>query len=111
LLFDQGKSFYYAGIKIQYRIEHSTEDIKPAIRAGFVVSRRSFKRANLRNLLRRRMKEAYRHEYQTCLRVPDKVQLHLLLIYNTKQIKPYSVLYDEIKMALIKLNELVCAKS
>jgi ribonuclease P protein component len=111
LLFEQGKSFYHAGIKVQYRIEHTSEEIKPAIRAGFVVSRRNFKRANMRNLLRRRMKEAYRHEYPSCLQIPDARQLHLLLIYNTKQIKPYSVIYEEIKMALIKLNELVCAKS
>jgi len=57
------------------------------------------------------MKEAYRLQYQNLIHVPNGLQVHILIIYNTKQIKAYSVIYDEVRTSLGKLNDLICAHS
>lgn len=58
LLFDKGKSNYAYPLKFMY-VEVNTKLQYPA-QAMFVVPKRQFKKAHDRNLLKRRMREAYR---------------------------------------------------
>ncbi len=64
------------------------------------VSKKFFKRAVKRNLLKRRIREAYRLQKH----VIDGKGIDLLLMYRTKEIMSYDEIYAEIGMILDALN-------
>ena len=65
------------------------------------VPKRHFKRAVKRNLLKRRMREAYRQHKELCLSgVHD-----ILFVYNSPEIVPYSVICDELTSLLGRISQ------
>ena len=64
------------------------------------------KRANKRNLQRRRMKEAYRLNKEIFDREGNPVALDLALIYSSKELTPYRV----IEHAVQKIMEQIMAR-
>jgi ribonuclease P protein component len=57
-LFTSGESFLVYPLKIVFSVSKTTE--QPAVQAAFTASKRNFKKAVSRNVLKRRMREAYR---------------------------------------------------
>ena len=57
------------------------------------------KRANKRNLLRRRTKEAYRLQKQT-LKNGSPANLDLALIYSSKEVLPYKTIQNAVRRIL-----------
>lgn len=78
------------------------------VQAAFSVSRRNFKRAVKRNLLKRLMREAYRlNKDRLYQALGDKEQLAVMFIYAGREVKDYELIEKSLKQALSKLLNLV----
>ncbi len=88
-LFEEGNAEYYFPIKLLWLT--GGEDQDSGIKAGFSVPKRSFKRAVDRNLLKRRMREAYRLNKSKLLETAQQKELQtsLFFIYTTNTIYDY----------------------
>ena len=96
-LFEEGKSIRLASIRILYSLNQNSTVNKPL----FSVPSKTFKRAIDRNLLKRRMREAYRIN-QSKLEVP--VKLNLAYIYIAKQILPFSEIEKKVVESFKRLS-------
>ena len=105
-LFSDGRSFFIFPLKVVYL--ELTEPSSFPVQAAFSVSRRNFKRAVKRNLLKRLMRESYRLNknvlYDT---IRNGKSLAVMFIYAGKEIKDYKVVESAMKQALYKLLEVV----
>ncbi len=78
-----------------------------SIKAIIVVSKKYLKLASERNIVSRRIKEAYRLnkiEIETLLTYKKK-QLNIAIIYKNEKILPYKVIEEKIKLILDRLRE------
>ncbi|MBX2897142.1 MAG: ribonuclease P protein component [Cyclobacteriaceae bacterium] len=96
-LFDKGSSFYLYPFKIMY-LPHPDSALPNQVL--ITVSSRQFKRAVDRNLIKRRIREAYRNQKA----IVKKSSLIFAFIYTAKEILPFSDINTKTLMALTKLN-------
>ena len=87
------------------RLDRRADEI-PSVEVLFSVPKKFQKRANKRNLQRRRMKEAYRLNKEIFDREGNPVALDLALIYSSKELTPYRV----IEHAVQKIMEQIMAR-
>lgn len=103
-LFQRGKGgFVYPFRYVCLWGETESEAINPAVLIS--VSKRYHKRANRRNLLKRRIREAYRlhkHSLVESVRIRKK-SLDIALIYTSKEIVPYKTTEDAVRKILEKI--------
>lgn len=87
-LFKDGSSGFVYPFRYTTLIEKSTS---PSVEVLFSVPKRYHKRANKRNLLRRRTKEAYRLNKETLvsLATNETLAVDIAIIYSSKEILPY----------------------
>ena len=97
-LFTHGISFLVYPLKINVLESEFTE--KYPVKAAFAVSKRSFKKAVLRNQLKRRMREAYRLNKHTLYAVVSGRQMAVAFIYIGKEIESYSRIEKAMKKAI-----------
>ncbi len=100
-MFENGES----GFVFPFRYVWFAEaDEVPTTGVLFSVPKKFHKRANKRNLLRRRTKEAYRLQKQ--ILSPDKkVHLDMALIYSSKEVLPYKNVAHAVRKILETIAE------
>lgn len=96
-LFENGESGFVYPLRYVWFAE---ADEIPSAEVLFSVPKKFQKRANKRNLQRRRMKEAYRLHKTILGRDGQPVALDLALIYSTKEITPYRVIDHAVQKIL-----------
>lgn len=108
-LFSSDDVLFYYPVKVVFRIvdqeESKSED---GVQVLISVSKRNHKRAVVRNLLKRRVREAYRLNKQ--ILIVGQTHLNIAIIYSSKSVEPYQKIEDGVKKALSKINSIV-AKS
>ena len=102
-LFESGESGFVYPLRYVWIAE---ADEIPSTEVLFSVPKKFQKRANQRNLQRRRMKEAYRLNKEILDREGNPVALDLSLIYSSKEITRYRV----VEHAVQKIMEQIVAK-
>lgn len=102
-LFKDGSSFYLRPLLIKYRRKDVSD--QDAHRVLFTVSKRNFKRAVKRNLIKRRMREAYRlHKHLIhSAHIPF---YQIAFVYIDKSLLPYAEIEDKLKSSLMRLQKL-----
>lgn len=79
-------------------------DLVQSVEVLFSVPKKFHKRANRRNLLRRRTKEAYRLQ-KNLLRADAPVNLDLALIYSSKEVVSYKTIAHAVRRILESVVE------
>jgi ribonuclease P protein component len=99
-LFEKGKSFTSAPFRV---LQQRTDT--GILRFGIGVSSRHFKRAVDRNLIKRRVREAYRLQNGELkqLLVARKTGMDVFFTYTGKEIADYALISAAVKKCLLKL--------
>jgi ribonuclease P protein component len=102
-LFENGKSFYSFPFQIIWTKTES-EIIYPA-QVAISVSKRTFRRAVTRNLIRRRIREAYRRDKQILYDFLSSCNTHIsfIIIYKDSSVPEYIAVEKAIANSLNKL--------
>ena len=103
-LFEEGRSGFVYPFRYTYLSEESTS---PSVEVLFSVPKRNHKRANKRNLLKRRMREAYRlnnGELKSEAIAHGKA-LDIAFIYSTKEVLPSTTIAHAITQILAEVAQ------
>ncbi|MBT3570770.1 MAG: ribonuclease P protein component [Flavobacteriales bacterium] len=104
-LFENGKSLTEKPFRIIYNIDNNNEDV--FLKALIVVPKKRVRLASDRNVIKRRVKEAYRlqkRELEKYLK-SNNHQLNLAIIYQKHEILDYKLIEVKIKLLLSRLKE------
>ena len=104
-MFSNGKSFFIHPIRLIWKKEVNSDAV--AIKSIIVVPKKQLKLAADRNIVRRRMKEAYRLNKSTIensLKNKGK-QLNIAIVYQNDKRLSYKVIEEKIKLILGRLRE------
>lgn len=100
-MFESGES----GFVFPFRyVWYAEADEIPSAEVLFSVPKKFHKRANKRNLLRRRTKEAYRQQKQL-LHNGSPVNLDMALIYSSKEVLSYKTITHAVRRILEAVAE------
>lgn len=103
-LFNGGSSLFCYPIKMAYRLTDVTSE-ETIFKVMFVVSKRSFKRAVKRNLIRRRMREVFRLNVNSIFEsIPQNKRVDIALIFVSKDIVETPVIEKSVIELLHKLK-------
>jgi len=101
-LFSAGKVIRAGKLKAFYLFRQELD-----LKVGVAVSKRNVKLAVKRNLVKRRMREAYRLNNQA-LKLQlnrNNLGLEIMFVYNSQQILEYQEVEEKIKVILTRLSE------
>ncbi|MFW5656615.1 MAG: ribonuclease P protein component [Bacteroidota bacterium] len=106
-LFNQGRALFFYPYKFIYLEIPEGDDDGIPLKMMVTVARRNFRRAVLRNLLKRRIREIYRHQKHHLLENMENKNryLHLGIIYVAPEIMSYRDMEKKFAMATQKLLE------
>ena len=100
-LFDRGHSFFLSPYKIFWI---QTSDSGYPVRFAVSVPKRRFKRAVKRNLIKRRIREAFRTNKQLLNLAARDGQIHLMVIYVSDLLLPYAKLEEAMRKVLGRIG-------
>jgi ribonuclease P protein component len=98
-LFDKGSSFYLFPFKVIYRENDNPDTLLHQVM--FSVSKRNFKKAVDRNLIKRRMREAYRLNKH---KLPASRKLMIAYIYSVKEILTFAQIQERLTKTFNRLD-------
>lgn len=97
-LFDKGRGGFVYPFRYVWLCDKI--DAEPTAEVLFTVPKRFHKRANKRNLLRRRCKEGYRLQSSILLASEQRGGYRLALIYSSKEVEEYDVISKSVAKIL-----------
>jgi ribonuclease P protein component len=103
-LFAEGRGGFIYPFRYMVYAEHSAND-RMEVEVLFSTPKRFLKRANRRNKVRRRMREAYRLNKEILYASNDPRMLQVALIYSTKEIVDFKTIENATKRILEKLAQ------
>ncbi len=105
-LFENGRGIHSENIKLIYAVYTNSIEFEPT-KALFVAPKRSFKRSPDRNLLKRRMREAFRLQkevFKSTIALPAQESLLIGFLYKSKILLEYQTITDEVQYLLKQLS-------
>lgn len=106
-LFSSGRAIYLAPLKVVYRLMPEEPGLT-GVRVLISVPKRNFKKAVARNLIRRRIREAYRLNKASLIEslAAKGRRMDLAIIYNDADIHHYNVTERSIKEMVEKITHM-----
>tara|TARA_B100000795_G_scaffold216012_1_gene169874 strand:- start:32 stop:406 length:375 start_codon:yes stop_codon:yes gene_type:complete len=106
-VFFSGKSFTTSAVRLVWKEYNNDDEVN--LKSIIVVPKKKIRLAVKRNIIRRRMKEAYRlHKIELENMLKDKnLHLSIAIIYQKEKILPYETVYEEIKLILGRLCKVI----
>ena len=101
-MFESGESGFIFPFRYVWFAEPDTEQ---SVEVLFSVPKKFHKRANKRNLVRRRTKEAYRLQKQLLTNHCGQLNVDLALIYSSKEVLPYKTIAHAVRRILENVAE------
>ena len=101
-LFSEGKGGFVYPLRYVVYVEGATDASAEVL---FSTPKKFLKRANKRNLVRRRMREAYRLNRDILLDSGKEFEADIALIYSTKEVLDYQIVENAIKKILRNIVE------
>ncbi|MFB6320125.1 ribonuclease P protein component [Saccharicrinis sp. FJH54] len=101
-LFTSGKSFFLHPFLVYYTSRESGADHS---RLLISVSKKNYKRAVHRNLVKRRIREAYRQSKPEILPLPGNEHYDIALVYISKEIHPFQFIKSKMNRIFKKISE------
>lgn len=101
-LFEKGNTFLSYPVKVVW-YEATFDKISPA-QVAFTVSRKTFKTAVQRNLLKRRMREAFRKNKNILYQTLTHQKISIVFVYIARIEEPYSIIEKGVKNSLKRLG-------
>ena len=98
-LFAAGQSFSMFPFRVIFKKTEEGDD--HPLKFGVSVPSRHFKRAVDRNLMKRRIREAWRLQRQPL----DGTPLHVFFIFTAKELAEYPLIAEKMALAIKKLKE------
>ncbi len=110
-LFESGNTFFTPEFKVIWDVVPKDSGVPAQVM--FTVSKRTFRHAVERNLIKRRMREAFRKQksiiYEPLAGI--KVRLVFIVIYRNSHIRDYSVFESAIREMLVSLSDMLRKKA
>lgn len=103
-LFDSGESGFVYPFRYVWFAE---ADDRMSAEVLFSVPKKFHKRANRRNLLRRRAKEAYRLNKERLVACGKSAAVDMALVYSVKEVLPYKTVENAVRRILQQVAERV----
>jgi ribonuclease P protein component len=107
-IFEHGSSFRYGVLKFFYAFDPPIDIGESHISVAFAASKRQFKRAVDRNLLKRRMREAFRLNKPPLITILEKNQYCLIILtkYQKNTILSYNIIAESMAGGLRLLEQI-----
>jgi len=109
-LLAEGDSFFLYPFRVIY-LEIKSETQDPPVQAAFTVKKKQFKRAVMRNLIKRRIKESWRRQKQPLyeLLASGNKNLLILFVYGAEVALPYEEISKKTGQVIRKLMDKLSA--